>query len=508
MREPLLKSTTSLSVIVPAYNEQHLVVPSIDRLRLLNESPFLDRVKIIVVDDGSSDETPKALEKYNRSLEHASTAKMEWIFIRHPVNQGKAAAIHTGLGHADTELTVIHDADLEYHPQDLIKMVAVFLQEPADAVFGSRFLAGEYRRVLFFRHEIGNRLLTLMSNIVSDLNLTDMETCYKMVRTELFKSIPLVGRGFEIEPELTIKLAKRRARIFEVPIRYSGRTYQEGKKIGVKDGFRAIGAIVRFACSDHVYADDEYGSQILGRLNRAPRFTQWMADVIRPYIGERVLEIGAGTGNLTLQLIPRKLYYASDINPHYLTYLQNLIPDHPYLRVGYTDGEKHDSYPSEEKFDTVICLNVVEHLANDLGALQNIWDALEENGRAIVLVPYGPNLYGTLDKVLGHYRRYTKPQFTELASEAGFQIESLVSFNRVGSPAWWLNARLLRRKTFGLWQIKALNFLTPFFRVIDRYLPLPPLSIIAILRKPAVESVRVSVGSSSRPESALHEAAT
>jgi 2-polyprenyl-3-methyl-5-hydroxy-6-metoxy-1,4-benzoquinol methylase len=385
-------------------------------------------------------------------------------------------------------------------------MIKVFLQEPADAVFGSRFLAGDYRRVLFFRHEIGNRLLTLMSNVVSDLNLTDMETCYKMVRTELLKSIPLVGHGFEIEPEITIKLAKRAARIFEVPIRYSGRTYQEGKKIGVKDGFRAIAAIIRFACSDHVYAEDEYGSQILGRLNRAPRFTKWMADVIRPFIGERVLEIGAGTGNLTMQLIPRKFYYASDINPHYLTYLKNLIPDHPYLRVGYTDGEKHDSYPLEEKFDTVICLNVVEHLENDFGALRNIREALEENGRAIVLVPCGPGLYGTLDKVLGHYRRYSKAQFTELAARAGFQLEALMSFNRFGSPAWWLNGRLLRRKTFGLWQIKMLNFLTPLVRVIDRFLPLPPLSIIAVLRKPNLESAQ-EPANSLRPESALHGAA-
>jgi SAM-dependent methyltransferase len=346
-------------------------------------------------------------------------------------------------------------------------------------------------------------LLTLMSNVVSDLNLTDMETCYKMVRTEMLKSIPLVGHGFEIEPEITIKLAKRAARIFEVPIRYSGRTYQEGKKIGVKDGFRAIAAIIRFACSDHVYANDEYGSQILERLNRAPRFTQWMADVIRPFLGERVLEIGAGTGNLTLQLIPRKLYYASDINPHYLTYLQNLIPDHPYLRVGYTDGEKHDSFPTEAKFDTVICLNVVEHLENDLGALRNIFDALEENGRAIVLVPCGPGLYGTLDKVLGHHRRYTKSQFTEVAARAGFQLENLLSFNRFGSPAWWLNGRLLRRKTFGLWQIKMLNFLTPLVRGIDRFLPLPPLSIIAVLRKPRLEAA-LDPAISSRPESALH----
>ena len=198
-----------------------------------------------------------------------------------------------------------------------MKLVQVFQDEQADAVFGSRFLASEYRRVLFFRHQVGNHFLTLLCNIVSDLNLSDMETCYKMVRTSLFKSIPLVGKRFEIEPELSIKLAKRGARIFEVPIRYAGRTYQEGKKIGWKDGVRAIAAILRFRFSDCIYVEDAYGSQILGRLNRAPRFIQWMADVIRPYVGEKVLEIGAGTGNLTLQLVPRRLYWASDINPLY-----------------------------------------------------------------------------------------------------------------------------------------------------------------------------------------------
>jgi glycosyltransferase involved in cell wall biosynthesis len=481
-----VKSTTSLSVIVPAFNEEYLVAPSLERLRSLGDCPFLDRVRIVVVDDGSTDGTAAVLEQFAQSLTASPTAKLDWTFVRHPSNLGKAAAISTGLQHADTELTAIHDADLEYHPQDLIKMSNVFLQEQADAVFGSRFLAAEYRRVLYFRHEIGNRLLTLMSNLVSDLNLTDMETCYKMVRTELLKSIPLVSRGFAVEPEITIKLAKRGARIFEVPIRYSGRTYQEGKKIRPFDGIRAILAIVRFACSDYVYTGDEYGSQILGRLNRAPHFTRWMADVIRPFIGERVLEIGAGTGNLTLQLIPRKLYWASDINPQYLRYLQNLIPDHPYLRVGYTDGEKRDSFPLEERFDTVVCLNVVEHLENDRGALQNIHDALQENGRAIVLVPRGPGLYGTLDRVLGHYRRYTEDQFARLAGSAGFHVETLISFNRFGSPAWWLNGRLLRRRSFGLWQIKVLNLLTPLVRHIDRFLPLPPLSLIAVLRKPSL----------------------
>src|SRR5438046_9189528 len=137
-------------------------------------------------------------------------------------------------------------------------------------------------------------------------------------RSDTIKSVPLVGQGFEIEPEISIKLAKRGARIFEVPIRYAGRTYQEGKKIKWKDGIRAIGAILRFGFSDHIYAEDVYGSQILGRLNRAPRFTKWMADVIRPYVGEKLWEIAAGTGNLTWQLVPVKGYWAGDLNRLYL----------------------------------------------------------------------------------------------------------------------------------------------------------------------------------------------
>ena len=413
--------------------------------------------------------------------------------MHHEFNQGKAAAIQTALVRATAELTVIHDSDLEYHPEDLLKMVQVFLDEQADAVFGSRFLASEYRRVLFFRHELGNRFLTLLCNVVSDLNLTDMETCYKMVRTALLKSVPLVGKGFEIEPEIAIKLAKRGARIFEVPIRYSGRTYQEGKKIGWKDGLRAIAAILRFGYSDYIYAEDVYGSQVLGRLNRAPRFTKWMADVIRPYVGEKVLEIGVGTGNLTLQLIPRRLYWASDINPLYLTYLENVGLNRPYMRVGYTDGEKGESYPKEQKFDTVICLNVVEHLADELAALNNIRGVLEDGGRAIVLVPCGPGLFGTLDEVLGHHRRYTRKQLREVVEKASFHLESMLEFNRIGVIAWWLNGRLLRRRIFGLWQIKLLNLLTPLFRALDNFLPLPPLSLIAVLSKPVFETAEVPV---------------
>jgi glycosyltransferase involved in cell wall biosynthesis len=480
-----MKSTTTLSVLVPAYNEQFLVRASLSRLFQLGDSPLLDSVQVIVVDDCSTDDTPAVLEDFRRFLSDSPHPKISWLFLRHEKNQGKAAAIRTALAQAGGELTVIHDADLEYHPEDLLKMVRVFLEEEADAVFGSRFLAAEYRRVLFFRHQLGNRFLTLLCNFVSDLNLTDMETCYKMVRTDLFKSIPLVGRSFEIEPEITIKLAKRGARIYEVPIRYSGRTYQEGKKIGWRDGFHAIFSIVRFALSDSIYARDTYGSQILGRLNRAPRFTKWMADVIRPYVGDKVLEIGAGIGNITLRLIPRTFYWASDINPLYLTHLERLRPTRPYLHVGHTDAQLGETYPQGVQFDTVVCLNVVEHLADDTAAMRNIRSVLAENGRAIILVPCGPWLFGSFDEVLGHYRRYTRKQFQDLAARAGFQLEAMLSFNRVGVLGWWLNARLLRRKNFGYWQIKLLNLLTPVFRLLDPWLPLPPLSLIAILRNPA-----------------------
>jgi len=224
-----------------------------------------------------------------------------------------------------------------------------------------------------------------------------------------------------------------------------------------------------------------------------------MADVIRPYVGEKVLEIGAGTGNLTVQLIPRRLYWASDINPLYLEYLENVGLNRPYMQVGYTDGEKGESFPKESKFDTVICLNVVEHLANDLAALQNFREVLEEHGRAIVLVPCGQWLYGSLDEVLGHQRRYSRKQLTDLVEKAGFHLETMLEFNRIGVIAWWLNARLLRRRTFGYWQIQLLNLLTPLFRVLDKFLPLPPLSLIAVISKPAYEFAGMPVHTSLSP---------
>ena len=300
------QTSTSLSVIVPAYNEQYLVEASLERLKILETSPLLHRVQVVVVNDGSKDSTAEAIARFRNSLEpDRPDSKLQWIWLQHDRNQGKGAAIRTALAHAECELVVIHDADLEYHPWDLLQMIELFLYEDADAVFGSRFMSGGHKRALFFRHALGNKFLTFLCDLVSDLNLTDMETCYKMVRADLLKSIPLESSTFDVEPELAIKLAKRGARVFEVPISYSGRTYREGKKIGWRDGVRALWAILHYGASSRIYTDDAQGGEILERINHAPRFNKWMADVVRPHVGDRVLEIGAGIGNMSVNLMPR-----------------------------------------------------------------------------------------------------------------------------------------------------------------------------------------------------------
>jgi glycosyltransferase involved in cell wall biosynthesis len=221
-----------LSVVIPAYNEINTAETLLRRVR---EVPL--KLEVIVVDDGSTDGTRDLLT----SLKEQGLID---TLIFHDQNMGKGAALQTGFQQATGDVTVVQDADLEYDPFEFPLLLRPILSGRADAVYGSRFLGGPHR-VLLFWHSVGNTFLTLLSNMFTDLNLTDMETCYKMVRTELLQSLPLSARRFGIEPELTARLAQAQARIYELPISYHGRSYSEGKKINWKDGFSAIWHIVR-----------------------------------------------------------------------------------------------------------------------------------------------------------------------------------------------------------------------------------------------------------------------
>jgi len=224
----------SLTVVIPCYNERTTVRRIVDAVRECGIAPL----EIIIVDDCSTDGTREVLKN--------EIAPLVSKIVYHETNQGKGAALRSGFKHATYDFVIVQDADLEYDPHEFTSLIEPLAQGKADVVFGSRFMGGRPHRVLYFWHSVGNRFLTLASNMATNLNLTDMECCYKMFRREVIQGIQIEENRFGFEPEITAKVSRHNLRVFEVGVSYSGRTYAEGKKIGWRDGIRALYAIVKY----------------------------------------------------------------------------------------------------------------------------------------------------------------------------------------------------------------------------------------------------------------------
>ena len=320
-------------MVVPCYNEAATLAVVVEQVLA---SPYTGEV--IIVDDGSKDDT--------LAIARRITDRRVRVFAQ-PFNMGKGAALRRGFQEATCEFVVVQDADLEYDPAEFGRLLEPLLAGKADVVYGSRFAGGRDRRVLYFWHTVGNRFLTTVSNALTNLNLTDMETCYKVFRREIIQGIEIVEDRFGFEPEVTAKIARGGWRVYEVPVSYQGRTYAEGKKITWRDGVRAMYCMARYSpiwprrrslptSTTRAFADaDGVLEEVLDDLDAStPNYADWIASLLEPHLGMRVLEVGAGHGTITARLARNgRTVVATDLSKRCVGELEARFADDPSVEV-------------------------------------------------------------------------------------------------------------------------------------------------------------------------------
>ncbi len=478
-----------LSVVMPCYNEAPTVAAVVGRVLA---SPYAGEV--IVVDDGSTDGTTEILDALDDSRVRV---------IHLPRNRGKGAALRRGFAEATRPYVVVQDADWEYDPAEYGSLLAPLLDGRADVVFGSRFHNSRPHRVLYFWHSVGNRLLTTVSNMVTNLSLSDMETCYKAFRREVLASFDIEEDRFGVEPEITAKVARGGWRIYEVGISYSGRTYAEGKKIGWRDGVQAMWCILRYSeagervrhrgrlrprtpTSSAPAPSEEADRELAGTLDNlddAVNYADWIYSLIAPYLGRRVLEVGAGHGTLTDRLIPGRAVTATDVSARCVALLEDRYAGTDSVTVAQADV---DDAPALGQFDAVVLVNVLEHIADDARALHALEKALVPGGHLVLYVPAFEALYSDFDRRIGHHRRYRSAQLRALVVGAGLEVVDLRHVNLIGAVAWWVLATKLGQTPTKKWSAMTFDRLfVPVVSRLERRWP-PPFgqSLLCVARRP------------------------
>lgn len=452
-----------LSVVMPCFNEEKTLHEVVSRVL---DNPLTG--ELVIVDDGSTDGT----------LAIARSFDDERVRVyAQPFNMGKGAALRRGFQEVSCDYVIVQDADLEYDPDEYAKLIRPLVDGRADVVYGSRFAGGDERRVLYYWHTLGNRVLTVCSNALTNLNLTDMETCYKAFRRDVIQGIEVSEDRFGFEPEVTAKIARAGWRVYEVGISYNGRTYAEGKKITWRDGVRAMYCMARYSPlwprrsipeperASFEEADAELKTTLENLDAATGNYADWIVDMMEPYLGETVLEVGAGHGSITSRLAtPMRKVVASDMSSRCADVLRDRFRDQ---RVEVVLGDVPTA-AAGRTFDSAVMVNVLEHIDDDVGVLRQLYDCVRPGGHVVVFSPAFPSLYSSFDSKVGHVRRYRRSTLATALSRAGFDVPVARYVNMPGAFAWWLVARTLGhtptdKKAAGLYD----RLVVPFTRKVE-----------------------------------------
>ncbi|MDR1960192.1 MAG: glycosyltransferase family 2 protein [Planctomycetaceae bacterium] len=456
-----------LSILIPVYNEQSYLARIVERVMAASVPGNLQK-EIIIVNDASKDQTSLVIQELCRKYHEISA-------FEQPVNMGKGAAIRRAIQEMTGQFAIIQDADLEYDPNDYQTVLKPLVEGLTDVVYGSRFATREMRRIVHYHHKLGNLFLTHLSNWMTGLDLTDMETCYKAFRSELVKSIPLRSNRFGIEPELTAKLAKRGAVFYEVPISYHGRNYNDGKKIGWKDGISAIWTIFKYRLIDDCY-DEQNSKNVLQKLNHVQNKLKQIGKIISAYCGTQIIEMGSGEGLISRYLPQRKKLTLTASNSADLRILENQFEGNQT-----TDVQKLDPYSETEvesiaekrKYDTVVLYNIPNNKEERKKFFFRIKKLLQPGGKVLLVLPQYRILSCYLEKESQDDIRYSQKEVKTFLIDCGYKIVTQRSFDFSSFLLRFFNFTLLRKRNVRKIQLKIYNSLLPWVAALEHCLPLP-----------------------------------